>query len=424
MRDGGPTPQQGPGPAPPAKGPKGLEAASWKVALSVTLLMQTVAAFLNQCVPVLAPLLTGSAGLPPEAAGHLAALSTTGTLVFLLVGMPLLARLGPVRTLQAGATFAAAGMAIAALGNTIALGIAAFLIGVGYGPTPPAGSRILAATAPARHRTLIFSIKQAGAPLGGVVAGLVIAPVAAWAGWPYGLGLAVLIALVSAALIQPSRPMLDVEREPDRPVHPVALLSRRNVTGPFAALGLHPLLPPLTLLACSLATLQGCFATFAVTWLTTTRGLSLTQAGAVFAAMQGGGILARIVLGWVADRMANGPMNLVGQGLGAAALVALFVLLPPMGFLPTLLLGALAGSLAASWNGIYQSEVARLAPPGRIAEATAGSSTLSFLGYLVPPAIFAALVSATGSWLLPQLLSAGQVVLVALLVLPRLRRRA
>ncbi|MCR0984643.1 MFS transporter [Roseomonas populi] len=422
MRDGGPIPHQDPGPAPPDKGPKGLAGASWKVALAVTLLMQTVAAFLNQCVPVLAPLLTGSAGLPPEAAGHLSALATFGTLFFLVLGGPILARLGPVRTLQGGALVAAAGLATVTLGGTFALALAAFLVGVGYGPTPPAGSRILAATAPPRHRSLIFSVKQAGAPLGGVLAGLVVAPVAAHQGWPVALACAIALALAAAAIIQPSRRSLDVEREPDRPVHPRALLGRGNLAGPFAALRLHPLLPPLTWLACSLATVQGCFFAFAVTWLTETRGLSLVQAGAVFAAMQAGGVLARIILGWMADRTGNAAMNLLGQGLGGAASVALFVLLPPLGFVPTLLLGLLSGSLVASWNGIYQAEIARLSPPGRIAEATAGSTTLSFLGYLIPPAIFSVLVTTTGSWLLPQLLAAGQLLLVALLVLPRLRR--
>jgi MFS family permease len=413
------SPKDIPGGIPP---PGSLADASWKLALSVTLLMQTVAAFLNQCVPVLAPLLTGSAGLPPEAAGHLAALGMLGSLVFLIMGGPILARLGPVRTLQGGALVAAAGMAVAALGGMVALGTAAFLIGVGYGPTPPAGSRILAATAPPRHRSLIFSIKQAGAPLGGVLAGLLIAPAATAFGWPAALTLAIGIALACAALIQPSRASLDVEREPGRDIGLRALLGRGNIIGPFAALRLHPLLPPLTLLACSLATVQGCFFAFAVTWLTETRGMSLVQAGVVFAAMQLGGVLARIVLGWMADRSGHAAMNLVGQGLGGAAAVTLFVLLPPLGFGWTALLGLVAGSLVASWNGIYQAEVSRLSPAGRIAEATAGSTTLCFLGYLIPPGIFAVLVTLTGSWLLPQLLAAGQLVVVALAVLPRLRR--
>ncbi|WP_424134532.1 MFS transporter [Roseomonas chloroacetimidivorans] len=413
------SPKDIPGGGPP---PGSLADASWKLALSVTLLMQTVAAFLNQCVPVLAPLLTGSAGLPPEAAGHLAALGMLGSLVFLIMGGPILARLGPVRTLQGGALVAAAGMAVAALGGMVALGTAAFLIGVGYGPTPPAGSRILAATAPPRHRSLIFSVKQAGAPLGGVLAGLLIAPAATAFGWPAALALAIGIALACAALIQPSRASLDVEREPGRDIGLRALLGRGNIIGPFAALRLHPLLPPLTLLACSLATVQGCFFAFAVTWLTETRGMSLVQAGVVFAAMQLGGVLARIVLGWMADRSGHAAMNLVGQGLGGAAAVTLFVLLPPLGFGWTALLGLVAGSLVASWNGIYQAEVSRLSPPGRIAEATAGSTTLCFLGYLIPPGIFAVLVTLTGSWLLPQLLAAGQLVVVALAVLPRLRR--
>ena len=149
--------------------------APWVAALGATLLMQSVSSFLTQTLPVVAPLITASAGLAPERVGNLSSLVAFGTVLFLLLGGPFLARLGPVRMLQAGALLSGIALLIAALGALPALMLASLLLGVGYGPSPPAGSRILAATAPKRHRTLIFSVKQAGAPLGGAMAGLIAA---------------------------------------------------------------------------------------------------------------------------------------------------------------------------------------------------------------------------------------------------------
>jgi hypothetical protein len=55
---------------------------AWVAALSATLLMQTVASFLTQSLPVIAPLITASAGLAPESIGNLATLVAAGTMLF------------------------------------------------------------------------------------------------------------------------------------------------------------------------------------------------------------------------------------------------------------------------------------------------------------------------------------------------------
>jgi MFS family permease len=402
---------------------KGSAPPAWVGALWATLLMQSVASFLTQSLPALAPLLTGEAGLAPESIGNLNAVVAAGTVLFLLLGGPLLARWGPVRTLQFGAALQAAGMLLAVAGALPALLLASLLLGVGYGPSPPAGSRILAATAPPEHRSLIFSVKQAGAPLGGALAGLVAAPVAAAHGSTAALLVTVAVALAAAAAIQPLRPDLDAERDPGRPLDPRAVLRREALLAPLAALRLHPLLPPLTLLAVSFAVVQGCLFAFTVTWLTAEHGLSLAQAGAAFAAMQGAGVVARVVLGWLADRTGRSTRNLVVQGMAAALCVLAFAAMPeetPLGAI--VLLASATGFLAASWNGIYLAEVARLVPPAAVAEATAGSTLIIFLGYLAGPAGFAFLVSATGGWTVPFLGIALQLGLVSAVVFAHSRR--
>ncbi|HYF06795.1 MAG TPA: MFS transporter [Acetobacteraceae bacterium] len=398
---------------------------AWVAALSATLLMQAVASFLTQSLPVLAPLITHSAGLAPESIGNLSSLTAFGTVVFLLLGGPFLARLGPVRMLQAGAVMGAVAMALAGLGTLSALILASFALGIGYGPCPPAGSRILAATAPKGHRTLIFSVKQAGAPLGGALAGLIAAPIAAFAGWPMALLVAILLAIISAAIIQPLRETLDAERDPRRAINPGAVLSPATLASPIAALRADRLLPPLTLLSISFAVVQGCLFTFTVTWLVETRHFSIVQAGTAFAAMQAAGVVARIILGWLADRTGHATVNLLLQAFVASAVVLALALLP-QGASASLVIAlcAASGFLAASWNGISMAEVARVSPPDRVGEVTAGTTLFIFLGYMVAPSAFALLVSLSGGWTVPMVATAVQLGVVAALVSLALRRAA
>jgi len=71
------------------------------------------------------------------------------------------------------------------------------------------------------------------------------------------------------------------------------------------------------------------------------------------------------------------------------------------------------GLVCASWPGLILAEVSRLAPPGGIAEAASGSTMITFAGYVVGPVLFAAGVRLTGDWLVPYLLVAAQMALMA-----------
>ena len=51
-----------------------------------------------------------------------------------------------------------------------------------------------------------------------------------------------------------------------------------------------------------------------------------------------------------------------------------------------------------SWNGVYLTEVARLAPEGRVGEATAASTLLTFLGYVAAPAAFTVMIPLLGGY--------------------------
>lgn len=385
---------------------------AWLLALGATLLAQSAASFMGQCLPVVAPLLTRASGVAPERIGNLSSLVSFGTVLFLAFGSPFLARLGPVRSLQTGSAFAITGMLVAATGLWPALLLAAVLLGIGYGPTPPAGSRILAATAPKGHRTLIFSIKQAGAPAGGALAGLLVAPLAARFGWQPALLLAVAVGCCSAAAINPLRRMMDSERDPARSIHPRDVLHLSTLRAPVDALFTSPLMLSLTAMAVSFSLVQGTLFSFSVTYLTQ-RGLPLAEAGFAYACMQGCGVFARVFLGWFADRTGKPAHNLTAQAYVAAVAVAVYAFLPAgSGLWLTALSAGAAGFFGCSWNGITLAEVARLSPPDRVADATSGSTLFIFMGYVAGPSLFAAAVPSLG-WHVPFAIAGAQLALMA-----------
>jgi len=369
----------------------------WLVALAAALLLQSVSSFVVRAVPVLGPAVTGAAGAPPEAVGHLAAAAAIGTLWCLTGVAGLLPRLGALRVLQLGAVAGALGLVLTASGWWWAMLLGAVLVGAGYAPSPPAGSDILSRSAPARHRSLLFSIKQSGVPFGAMVAGLMLPAVALALDWRSALLAGAALALLGALAVQPWRAAIDAGRDPTRPARLSRFVSADVAFGPWRSLAFAPGLAAIAAAGFAFAVVQGCLLAFLVTFLAVERGFGLAAAGLVFAAMQVAGTGARIAAGWLADRLGSNRLTLILLGLVSAAAVASVALIGPDWPLGAVLaVGVLAGLASISWNGVYLAEVARLAPDGRVGEATAGSTFFTFLGYAAGPAAFAFLV-ATGA---------------------------
>jgi MFS family permease len=380
----------------------------WFWALAVTMLMQTTSAFLMRALPVLGPIITEAGGVAPEQIGHLASIGSLGSVWFLLSGGPLLVRLGPARLLQIGALVGAVGLALTLTGNWIGFLLAAFLIGVGYGPSPPAGSDILQRHAPPQHRGLIFSIKQSGVPLGGAIAALLIPALTTLYDWRAAMAISALLAAATILLVQPWRETIDAGRDVTRRVTIAQMFSPRTILEPIRAQRLVPALPYLTYTGFAFAIVQGSIFAFFVTFMSTDRGFSLTQAGTAFAVVQGVGVVSRVGVGWISDRIGSGIRTLILLGVLSSIMTATTAMISLDWPWPLVLLaGGATGFAAASWNGVYLAEVARVSPREAVGNVTAGSTFFVFIGYVVGPSAFAALVQYTGDYTLAFLLTAA-----------------
>jgi MFS family permease len=372
---------------------------SWLAALAVTVLIQTAVSYLSRLVPTLGPVLTTESGLLPDSIGYLSAVGTAGSILFLAAGNPLIARLGPIRALQGGLVIGIVGVLLLVLPSALTLYLSSFLVGLGYGPSAPAASDVLLRLSPPHRRSLIFSLKQAGVPLGGVLAGLTLPALFSGVGLGWSMAVVAFIPLATILLAQPVRRAVDAERDRAQTMAVGHLLSPANILAPFRLMRASPMLPRLTLSGAFFACGQGSLFAFLVTYLNQELGLDLVTSGVIFAMTQLTGIPGRILLGWLSDHMGSALPILRCIGIASAATTAAFALTTPAWSTPSLmLLSALAGITVSSWNGIQLAEIAREAPKGRVGETTSGATLVIFMGYVVGPAIFGMLIAATSSY--------------------------
>ncbi|MEP7206446.1 MAG: MFS transporter [Casimicrobiaceae bacterium] len=361
--------------------------------------MQTACAFSTRVFPVLGPSLTDAARVSPEAIGYLAAIGSLGTLWYLVAGGGVLVRLGPVRSMQVGATIGAVGLLLAATGSWPVLMLASFLIGLGYGSTPAAGSEVLNEYAPARHHSLMFSIKQAGVPLGGVVAGLLVPVALAAVGWQFTCVGAALLVMLTCFLVEPLHRVIDRNADRDTSLRLGSFIDPRMLAMPFRSLAGNPSLQRVTVASLCFAAVQGCVVAFFVTYLMVDLGANLLLAGLAFSVMQVTGVAGRVIAGWLADRLGSRRIVIVGLALASAITVLLLAGLEPSS--PQWAIQSLAGVVgiaSSSWNGVFLAEVSRLAPKGKVGDATAAATFFTFIGYVVGPVAFGALLSHGGSY--------------------------
>lgn len=392
---------------------------AWAV-LAATLAMQAGASMAALAVPAMAPAFAASRGVSSSLAGVYIGTVYVGAMLASMASGPLVLRYGAIRASQAALLACAAGLAIQlAWPTTGGAMLGALLLGLGYGPITPASSHVLARTVPAQRAGLVFSVKQTGVPLGGVLAGAVVPPLVLAGGVSAALACVAAVAIVCAALAQPLRAALDADRQPGQPL---------RLNGFVASLGLmsrHPALARLAASSFVFSVVQMSLSTYLVTYLHTALGYSLVQAGMAMSVAQMGGVGGRVLWGYVADRWFGAPPVLAALAalmalcaLGTAGLGA-WVPLPV-----ALALLATFGASAIGWNGVYLAEVARRAPPGMAGAATGGTLAVTFLGVVIGPTLFGLISQATGSYRVGFLSLAVPVGLCATWLWSQVRRSA
>lgn len=399
-------------------------APAWLLPIAAIFFLQTVSSFLGRFIPIIAPALSAEFGWDGSSIGYLTASHSLGSLSILVGGSVLLRQVGGMRMLQLTLFLGTASMSLFLHPSVTVALIACFIMGLSNGTSNPAGSEVLQRFSPPGKRNLIFSIKQAGVPLGGVLAGLAVPAMIVLMGWRMTLFVCALLVTVTTVLTWRVSSQVDERPASARPY--LTMPNRQSFQAlwiPLQALTRNRGLLRMSIVGTLFAVSQTCWFTFTVIYLIDGLGYSLGQAGAVFAVMQAGGVIGRVALGWLSDYLQSATLSLMAAAiLSAATTVLLGLSNPQWPIWSIVLLAFVAGCSAASWNGVQIAEVARRSPPNLISETSAGSSILVNITNMLVPAAFAAFVAATQRY--DYAFYVGSLfTLLVLVVLPREERK-
>ncbi|WOI58021.1 MFS transporter [Palleronia sp. LCG004] len=302
----------------------------------------------------------------------------------------LTARWSAGRIISAELALILAGLALLVSAVPVAMVVGSVLLGLAYGINNPASSEILQGVVTARNRSLVFSLKQAGVPLGAMLASAGLPIVAEMTGG-WAPALLSLMALPLALLLLPMGRTPDLGRKRVRGSGVLArmLTEQRRIF-------VDPALRTLAALGCLYSAMQLTVTAFAVVSLVEI-GWSVPQAGLAGAVLQVAGAIGRVGWGLAADKVGIFRV-LSALGFGGAALsLALWwqPILPVVVLVPTMIA---LGACATGWNGVFLSAIARSAPEGEIGAVTGAILAYTFIGAILGPSIFALTFSSVGSY--------------------------
>ena len=361
--------------------------------LIVTMAIQALVSLVVYTPPVLAPVAQTEIGLPASAVGIVTALIYLAATFTAFSAGNLINRFGAMRASQLSLVFCSAGVAMMASANAWLVALGALVIGTGYGVVTPSSSAILAERTPEGMRAFIFSLKQTGVPIGGALAGALIPLLIVVFGWKEAALIAGLSCLVLAIAVQPYRAAVDFAPHAPRPAAPLHILE------PFKLVMSHPRLRELAIASFSYSGMQMCMGSFLVVFLSDRVGLSVGAAGAALSIAMIAGSVGRILWGVVADSWLS-PRTVLG-GLGTLMALSAFVaaaMAPSWPYIVILLVSFVYGASAIGWNGVYLSEVVRMAPPGKAGSATGASLAMTYAGVVFLPTMFWLIVHVSGSY--------------------------
>jgi MFS family permease len=361
--------------------------------LIVTMAIQALVSMAVFAPPVFAPAAHDDIGFPASWVGIVTALTFAAATFGALFSGGVIARVGALRMSQFSLLLCGSGIALIASSNAWLVALGALVMGLGYGPVTPSSSAILADRAPERIRSFIFSLKQTGVPIGGALAGAIVPALIIAFGWRTSALSVGLACVALAAAIQPYRAVVDLAQHFDRPKKPASLLE------PLRLVLAHPRLREMAFASCTYSGMQACLSTFLVVYLAQRIGFSVPVAGAALATAMTAGIIGRILWGVVADKGVK-PRALLGI-LGVTMSVGAFLTAAFTGTWPLAAVFAVSftyGATAIGWNGVYLSEVARIAPPGKAGAATGASLAMTYAGVVVLPMLFWVIVTLSDSY--------------------------
>lgn len=377
------------------------------VILGVATFTQAAAAFFVQGIGAMSVHLRRDLELNTTQLGLLQSAAQLLPLAGLLVAGRLLDRHDERWVVGIGALVVAVALAAgSAVPGYVSLLVVLLVAGAGYSTVQPGGSKSVASWFDASQRGLAMGIRQAGLPLGGVLAAFALPSLATAYGWRSTLAAGALVALSGAVAF-----MAFYHRPPDR--RPVATTSRVR-----PALLREPYMKKIILSGASMVSVHSGVGVLTVLYLHEVTSMDPASAALVYVAVQCAGALGRVCLAAWSDRHGAGRYACVLTCL-AAVIIGMAVLTTPIGRSPVAacLLFVWLGFFGIGWYGPWVAYAAESAPPDHTGFALGLAMAVNQVAVVLAPPVLGLLTDLTGSfapaWALLAALTAAAMTLTA-----------
>lgn len=291
-----------------------------------------------------------------------------------------------------------------------------FLSGIGYGVVNPATSKGVMVWFSSNLRGTAMAVKQSGFTLGGMLAGVILPPIAVLFGWQRSILTAAGLLFLGAFIAYIFCPTKQDEFIQNK-------TGNENKSNPsnsqLSSWNRKPIIF-WSIIMIFFAAVQQAGTTFLVIYLVEKVGYTKVTAGMFFSLALVSGGIGRIAWGWVSDFWFKGDRKkvLIIVGLIAAAMCIIF------GFVPAGINSGLLGLIvflfgftAIGYNAVFLTMVAEIAGKENSGKAIGLSLLVGYPGAIFGPPAFGLIVDFTGTYLTAWLIFGGVLALVNLITI-------
>jgi len=383
------------------------------VAAILTLpVLQTLGFMTTLVLPLAAPVMIEELDLDPAFVGLYSGLLFLPAFFSAMSCGGFIRRFGGLRVGQFSLIVPGLCLILSASGSIALIMLSAPILGAAYALCTPTSTHILARFSPPRLAPLIFSIKQTGVPLGGILAGVAVPFLVLRDGWESAFLVMGGLCVAYTFALQPFRAGFDSDRDP---AHRQSMAGFQTM---FRRVLRDRRLRLLAITVFAFVGVQTSFATYFVLYLVDRVGVSLQDAGLVFSLSQGVAIFARILWGWLGSGLVSARLLLALLGLfmsGGAVALTLFSAAWPLAGIAAV--GVVIATTAMGWHGLVLGEVSRMAPPEEVGGMAGGVLSFGSLSAMAYPALFGVVLGVTGSYSLGFYIAAVPALVAGLFLL-------
>ncbi|MQG92855.1 MFS transporter [Pseudomonas sp. MN1F] len=366
----------------------------WVVLFAATL-AQACACFFVQGFGAIALDVKNAMGLDNWQVGMLVSAAQLVPMIGLLVAGELLDRFDERFVVGIGTLIVGGSLCVAALVNSYTeLLIILVILGFGYSTAQPGGSKSVSNWFEGGQLGFAMGIRQAGLPLGGAMAILLLPFIAVEYSVQAAFLAGGLVALVGALLF-----MLLYRSPGLSPCSPKEQIDLRDIIQSRLSMVTEPSMKNIMVSGACLTAAQYAISVFLVLYLHTALGLDSFMATMMFFLVLGSGIVGRISLAAWSDRCKAGRYYPVMTCLGAVT--ALLILLPLVKGLDLATLSifmAVTGFFVYGWYGPWVAYVAETAPADRKGFALGMAMTANQVSVILTPPLVGLLRDVFGTY--------------------------